>query len=345
LTTVPRDLPSGTVTFLFTDIEGSTRLLRELGDAYADALALHRRILRTTFAARGGIEVDTQGDAFFYAFARAADALVAARAAQEELASGPIRVRMGLHTGEPQLTSEGYVGLDVHVGARVAACSHGGQVVLSNKTKELAGDGFALRDLGEHRLKDLDEAVWLYQLGSVAYPPLKSLSNTNLPTPVSSFLGREPELAQAQALLQKTRLLTISGAGGIGKTRFAIELASRQIEDFANGVFWVPLAALRDPVLVLEQAAQMVGAKDGLAAHIADKKMLLLLDNFEQVVEASTALTELLRTCPNLTLIVTSRETLRVEGEAEYTLPPLAEDEGVALFSARAQMKPSDAIH
>jgi predicted ATPase/class 3 adenylate cyclase len=341
---MPRGLPSGTVTFLFTDIEGSTRLLHELGDAYADALALHRRILRRTFAAHGGIEVDTQGDAFFYAFARAADAVLAARAAQEALASGSIRVRMGLHTGEPQLTEEGYVGLDVHTGARVASCAHGGQVVLSKRTKELAGDGFALRDLGEHRLKDLDETIWLYQLGSGSFPPLRSLSNTNLPTPASSFLGREPQLDEAQALLQRTRLLTISGPGGIGKSRVAIELASRQLQHFANGVFWVPLATLRDPALVLEQAAQIVGARDGLAAHIADKKMLLLFDNFEQVIEASAALSELLRACPNLTLLVTSRETLRVEGENEYTLPPLAEEEGVALFSARAQMQPSDAI-
>src|SRR4029453_6298837 len=151
MTWVPRDLPSGTVTFLFTDIEGSTRLLHELGDVYADALAQHRRILRNTFAAHGGIEVDTQGDAFFYAFARAADALVAAKAAQEALAWGPIGVRIGLHRGEPQVTEEGYVGLDVHAGARVAACSHGGQVVLSKRTKELAGDGFVLPDLGEHR--------------------------------------------------------------------------------------------------------------------------------------------------------------------------------------------------
>jgi predicted ATPase/class 3 adenylate cyclase len=345
MTWVPRDLPSGTVTFLFTDIEGSTRLLHELGDVYADALAQHRRILRNTFAAHGGIEVDTQGDAFFYAFARAADALVAAKAAQEALASGPIRVRIGLHTGEPQVTEEGYVGLDVHAGARVAACSHGGQVVLSKRTKELAGDGFVLRDLGEHRLKDLREPVWLYQLGRGSFPPLKSLSNTNLPTPASSFLGRERELKKAQALLEKTRLLTISGPGGAGKTRFAIELASMQLADFVNGVFWVPLAALRDHTLVLEQAAQLVGARDGLAAHIAGKKMLFLFDNFEQVVDASASLSELLRACPNLTLLVTSRETLRIEGETEYALPPLAEDDGVALFSARAQVQPSEAIH
>ena len=339
------ELPHGTVTFLFTDIEGSTRLLHELGDRYAEALAGHRRVLRETFRAHDGVEVDTQGDAFFYAFARAADGIAAAEAAQAALAQGPIRVRMGLHTGEPQLTEEGYVGLDVHAGARVAACSHGGQVVLSKRTRELAGDGFAYRDLGEHRLKDLAQPVWLYQLGAASFPPLKSLSNTNLPTPASSFLGREPELEKAQALLRGTRLLTVSGPGGTGKTRFAIELASRQLEDFANGVFWVPLAALREPALVLEQAAQLLGAKESLASHIADKKMLLVFDNFEQVVEAAAGMPELLRACPNLRLVVTSRETLRVEGETEYALPPLVEDEGVALFCVRAQMQPSDAVH
>jgi predicted ATPase len=338
------ELPRGTVTFLFTDIEGSTRLLSELGDRYADALGEHRRVLREAFRLHRGVEVDTQGDAFFYAFERAEDAVAAAAEAQEALASRPIRVRMGLHTGEPQVTEEGYIGLDVHAGARVAACSHGGQVVLSKRTRELAGDGFLFRDLGEHRLKDLNEPVWIYQLGTVSFPPLKSLSNTNLPTPASSFLGREKELAEAQALLLGTRLLTVSGPGGTGKTRFALELASRQLEEFPNGIFWVPLAALRDPALVLDEAARVLGAKDGLAAHIADKRMLLLFDNFEHVVEAASGLSELLRSCPNLRLLVTSRETLRVEGEAEYGLPPLSEEEGVALFCRRARVQPSAVV-
>ena len=338
------ELPRGTVTFLFTDIEGSTRLLTELGDRYAEALAEHRRVLREAFAAHAGVEVDTQGDAFFYAFAHADEAVAAAASAQEALAGGPVLVRMGLHTGEPQVTEEGYVGIDVHAGARVAASSHGGQVVLSKLTRELAGEGFLFRDLGEHRLKDLQEPVWIYQLGDERFPPLKSLSNTNLPTPASSFLGRETELAEAQALLDDTRLLTVSGPGGTGKTRFAIELASRQLEDFPNGVFWIPLAPLRHHELVLGEAAHALGAKDGLSNHIADKTMLVLFDNFEQVVEAASDLTELLRACPNLKLLVTSRETLRVEGETEYGLPALTEDEGVALFSTRARVEPSDAI-
>src|SRR5205814_6026073 len=171
-------LPSGTVTFLFTDIEGSTRLLHELGDAYADALAEHRRLLREAFARHGGVEVDTQGDAFFVAFARATDALAAAEDARRALAAGPIRVRMGLHTGEPQLTDEGYVGLDVHRAARISAAGHGGQILLSQSTRDLAGaDG--LRDLGRHRLKDLVAPERIYQLGEQDFPPRKSLNQTN----------------------------------------------------------------------------------------------------------------------------------------------------------------------
>jgi predicted ATPase/class 3 adenylate cyclase len=339
-----RELPRGTVTFLFTDIEGSTRLLSELGQRYAEALAEHRRMLREAFRARGGIEVDTQGDAFFYAFGRAEDAVAAAADGQGALREGRIRVRMGIHTGEPQQADEGYVGVDVHTGARVAASAHGGQVVLTKRTRDLVHTDFRFRDLGEHRLKDLGEAVWLYQLGDELFPPLKSLANTNLPIPASSFLGREAELREAQALLDHTRLLTVSGPGGTGKTRFSIELASRQLDDSPNGVFWVPLAALRDPALLTEEASRALGAKDGLAAHIADKRMLVLLDNFEQVVEAAPALGDLLRECPNLRLLVTSRETLRIDGETEFALPPLVEDEGVALFSSRARVEQSPAV-
>jgi len=339
-----RDLPRGTVTFLFTDIAGSTRLLRELGEQYADALADHRRLLREAFRSNGGAEVDTQGDALFYAFAKAGDAIAAAAEAQGKLKPGPIRVRIGIHTGEPQLTDEGYVGLDVHAGARVAACAHGGQVVLTRRTRDLVDATFHFRDLGEHRLKDLDEAMWLYQLGDDVFPPLNSLSNTNLPIPASSFLGRETELAEAQALLDNTRLLTVSGPGGTGKTRFSIELATRQLDGFPSGVFWVPLAPLRNPALVIEEAARVLGAKDALAAHIGDKRMLILLDNFEQVVDAAPAVGDVLRACPNLRLLVTSRETLRIDGETEFMLPPLVEAEGVALFSFRARVEPSPAV-
>src|SRR5947199_4324539 len=167
-----RELPSGTVTFLFTDIEGSTKLLHELGDAYADALAEHRRALRAAFEAHGGVEVDTQGDAFFVAFGRAGDALAAAREGQEALAEGPIRVRMGVHTGEPIVTEEGYAGLDVHRAARIAAAAHGGQIILSETTRGLLDRAAPLRELGEHRLKDMIEVERLYQLGQGDFPLL-----------------------------------------------------------------------------------------------------------------------------------------------------------------------------
>src|SRR6266545_3392011 len=235
------DLPSGTVTFLFTDIEGSTRLLHELGaDAYGAALAEHRRLLREAFARHGGVEVDTQGDAFFVAFRSARDAIAAAQAGQEALAAGPIRVRMGLHTGEAQRTEEGYVGVAVHKGARIAASAHGGQVVLSRATRDFAECD--VLDLGEHRVKDFSDPVWIYQLGSERFPPLKTISNTNLPRPASSFVGREREVREVVELLRNgARLVTLSGPGGSGKTRLSIEAAAELVPEFKNGVFWVGL--------------------------------------------------------------------------------------------------------
>ncbi|MBA3376634.1 MAG: adenylate/guanylate cyclase domain-containing protein [Actinobacteria bacterium] len=341
-----RDLPSGTVTFLFTDVEGSTRLLHELGaQPYAEALAEHRRLIRAACAAQGGVEVDTQGDAFFFAFPTASGALASAAEATTALASGPIQVRIGLHTGTPLLTEEGYVGADVHFGARIAASSHGGQVVLSRATRELLQEHFILNDLGEHRLKDIDEAVSIFQLGDDSFPPLKTISNTNLPRPASSFVGREEELAEVLARIERgARLVTLTGPGGSGKTRLALEAAATLVPEYKAGVFWVGLASLRDPALVLETISQTLGAKDGLAEHIAEREMLLLLDNLEQVIEAAPELSQLLSACPNLTLIVTSRELLRVQGEVEYPVPPLAEREAVSLFCERAQVEPSDEI-
>ena len=188
------DLPSGTVTFLFTDVEGSTKLLHELGaEGYAAALAEHRRVLREAFTARGGVEVDTQGDAFFVAFPTAPGALAAVEDMLRGLASGPIRVRMGLHTGTPFLAEEGYVGPDVNRAARIAACGHGGQVLVSASTAQLVE--IELTDLGEHRLKDLSARERIYQLGDVEFAPLKSLYRTNLPVPATPFLGRDQELA------------------------------------------------------------------------------------------------------------------------------------------------------
>ncbi|HET9200288.1 MAG TPA: adenylate/guanylate cyclase domain-containing protein, partial [Dehalococcoidia bacterium] len=308
------DLPTGTVTFLFTDVEGSTRLLHELGtEAYALALAEHRRLLRQAFTRHGGVEVDTQGDAFFYAFPAAQEAIKAAREGQEALVSGPIRVRIGLHTGAPHLSDEGYIGEDVHKGARIAAAGHGGQVLLSKDMLESVEVDAS--DLGEHRLKDFDEPIWIFQLGRQRFPPLKTISNTNLPRPASTFIGREREVEEVRALLQNgARLLTLTGPGGTGKTRLSIESAAELVPEFRNGVFWVELAQLRDPALVVETVAETLGAKDGLAEHIGERELLLLLDNFEQVVEAAPELSALLTACPHLRLLVTSRELLRVQG-------------------------------
>src|SRR3954447_3796803 len=219
-------LPQGTVTFLFTDVEGSTRLLHELGDAYADALAEHRRVLRDAFARHAGVEVDTQGDAFFVAFARASDALAAAGDGQAGL-DGRIKVRMGVHTGEPLVTDEGYVGIDVHRAARIAAVGHGGQVLVSQSTRDLVTtDG--LQDLGEHRLKDLTAPEHIYQLGDGGFPPLKSLNQSNLPTQPGPFVGRAKELSEVGELVrdEQVRLLTLTGPGGSGKTRLALQAAA-----------------------------------------------------------------------------------------------------------------------
>jgi predicted ATPase len=334
-----RDLPSGTVTFLFTDVEGSTKLLHELGaEQYAAALAEHRRVLREAFTAHGGVEVDTQGDAFFVAFPTAPGALQAAAEAKEGLSAGLIQVRVGIHTGTPHVAEEGYVGHDVHRAARIAAVGHGGQVLVSSATAALLGtDG--LRDLGEHRLKDLSAPEGIYQLGDDDFPPLTSLHQTNLPIPATPFLGRERELEQVTGLLSQddVRLLTLTGAGGTGKTRLALQAAGGLADRYRQGVWWVPLAPLRDPQLVLTAAGPVVGAQDGLAEHIGDRSLLLLFDNFEHVVDAAADLAGLLASCPNLDLLVTSREPLHVMGEQEYAVPPLEHDEGVGFFLARAK--------
>jgi predicted ATPase/class 3 adenylate cyclase len=337
------DLPTGTVTFLFTDVEGSTRLLRELGSgAYGEALADHRRVLREAFASQGGVEVDTQGDAFFVAFPTAPGAVKAAAKATERLASRPMRVRIGIHTGTPHLTDEGYVGLDVHKAAWIADCGHGGQVLVSAATAALLGGD--LRDLGEHRLRDLPASERVYQLGEGEFPPLKTLYRTNLPLPATPFLGREHELAEVRELLARedVRLLTLTGPGGTGKTRLALQSASEASERYPDGVFWVALAPLRHPEVVLATAAQALGAQYGLADHIRTKRLLLLFDNFEHVVEAATGLSELLRSCPNLDLLVTSREPLHLESEWEYAVDPLREPEAVELFVARARAARAD---
>jgi predicted ATPase/class 3 adenylate cyclase len=332
------DLPTGTVTFLFTDVEGSTKLLRELRvEAYAEALAEHRRLIREACTAEGGAEVDTQGDAFFFAFPTATGALAAAARLTASLSRGPIHVRVGVHTGTPFVTEEGYVGHDVHRAARIAAVGHGGQVLVSASTAQLVE--LELRNLGEHRPKDLSAPERVYQLGNGEFPALTSLYRTNLPVPATPFLGRDRELSEVVELLSAAdvRLLTLTGPGGTGKTRLALQAAGLASDAYPDGVWWVALAPLRDPSLVVATAAQALGSKNGLAEHIADRRMLCLFDNFEQVVVAAPDLSALVSACPNLDVLVTSRERLRVSGEQTYPVTPLAETDGEALFVTRAR--------
>lgn len=340
-----RELPSGGLTLLFTDVEGSTRLLHEFGDGYADVLAEHRRILRETFARHGGTEVDTQGDAFFYVFRSPDDAVAAAGEGCELLEPGPVRVRIGVHTGTPQLTDEGYVGPDVHLAARIGAAGHGGQIVLSRATRSELGAPRDLLDLGEHRLKDFDDAVSLFQVGNTHFPPLKTIANTNLPRPASSFVGRTGDAAAVvERIRSGARLLTLTGPGGSGKTRLSIEAAAELVPEFRAGVFWVGLAAVDDPELVVEEIGRTLGARDALTHHIGEREMLIVLDNFEQVVEAGPAVGSLVSSCPNLHVLVTSRELLRLRDEVEYPVEPLQPDDASLLFAERSGLPVDEAV-
>ncbi|MGZ6563242.1 MAG: adenylate/guanylate cyclase domain-containing protein [Solirubrobacteraceae bacterium] len=338
------DLPGGTVTLLFTDVEGSTRLLQELGrERYVEALEAHRRLLRAAFGRYGGVEVEMQGDSFFFAFASARDAVAAAAEGQLALASHewpsePIRVRIGIHTGEPVQIGRLYAGLDVHRAARVMAAGHGGQVLLSQATRELLNGDIAVRDLGEHRLKDLLKAERLYQVGADEFPPLKSLNQTNLPVQPTAFVGRESDLGQVVDLLGNSRIVTLTGAGGSGKTRLALQVAAELAQDYADGVWFVSLAALSDPQLVESTIAQVVGARDDLDEFLQDKELLLLLDNLEHLLpDVAPSVARL-----GVRVLATSRERLNVAGEQEYEVSTLPVDEAVALFTQRArQLRPS----
>lgn len=341
-------LPTGTVTFLFTDIEGSTRLLHKLGaDRYAAALDEHRRVLRAAFAAHGGVECDTQGDAFFAAFPTAQGAIGAAAQAQRDLVAGPVTVRMGLHTGTPIVTAEGYVGVDVHRAARIAAAGHGGQVLLSQSTVALT-DGLGFTDLGLHRLKDLAAAERVFQLGDQAFPPLKSLYRTNLPVPATPFLGRAAELAAVTELLRREdiRLVALTGPGGTGKTRLAVQAAADVSDQFRDGIFWVPLAPLRDPQIVPSAVLQAIGSKEqtektpfqSLVAGLVGKRLLLMLDNAEHLMPTvADDIAALIAGAPTVRVLVTSRERLRLQGEHTYAVPPMTRADGVRLFLVRAR--------
>lgn len=372
------DLPEGTVTFLFSDIEGSTRLLERLGSAYGELLETHHRLLREVFEANGGVEVDTQGDAFFVSFSKASQALAAALAAQVALGAHPwpggevVRVRMGLHSCEASVGPTGYVGVGVHRGARTCSAAHGGQVLVSESTRALVASqlppGVALVDLGTHRLKDLAEPEHLFQLAHpelpAEFPPVRSLEAHphNLPVQLSPFVGRTEELHDLEALVDESRLVTLTSMGGGGKTRLALQLAAGVLGRFPEGVFFVDLAPLRDPGLVPFAAASALGVlssevavapgavADRLCGHLEPRRALLVFDNCEHVIDAVASLVEeILRRCPAVVVVATSRELLGLAGEVAWrvpslSLPPagatrpedLAGSDAVALFCARA---------
>ncbi len=345
------DLPTGTVTFLFTDVEGSTLLLSQLGDeAYANALAEHRRIVVEACAADGGVVVDTEGDAFFVAFQSAPRAMNAARTIHQAHAEGSMKVRIGVHTGTPIVTEAGYVGIDVHRAARIAAAAHGGQTVLSSTARALveASGGVTLRDVGEHRLKDLSAAERLYQLGDEDFPPLMSLGQTNLPVPSTPFLGRAHELAEVVGLLRSgdIRLLTLTGPAGTGKSRLALQAAAEVSDAFPDGLWWVSLAALRDAALVLPSIAQTLGVMEEQGRALAEtlgnrldgKRLLLVLDNAEHLLpDVAAEFVALVAGCPMLKLLVTSRERIQVAAETIWPVPPLNASDAEQMFRERAR--------
>jgi predicted ATPase/class 3 adenylate cyclase len=344
-----RELPEGTVTLLFTDIEGSTRLLLQSGDGFTALLETHRELLRRAFQRYGGIEVDTQGDAFLVVFHRAPHAVRAAAEAQQLLAdhawpeNASVRVRMGIHTGAPVRTQDGYAGLALHQGARIMSAGHGGQVLFSQATADLVrGElpaGMAVRDLGVHRLKDLPEPEHLYQLEIDGlpreFPSLRTLSGrgNNLPTPGTRLIGREELVRRVVGFLRRDdiRLATLTGPGGCGKSRLGIQAASELLPDCSDGVSWVALASISTPDLVVSAIATALGVREGpgesleatLARYLGTRRLLLLLDNFEQVLGAAPLISNLLGACPGLKVLVTSRAALRLTSEQEILVPPL----------------------
>jgi predicted ATPase/class 3 adenylate cyclase len=381
--TADRPLPTGTLTFLFSDIEGSTRLLQSLGDAFLPVLERHQALLRGAFEDAGGTEVATEGDSFFVVFRSAPAAVKAAAAAQRALATEPwppkagqVRVRMGLHTGEGTRGGDNYTGLDVNRAARIGAAAHGGQVLLSDTTRALAAGSLPvdlrLRDLGEHRLKDLDQPERLVQLlieGLPAeFPPPRTLETpSNLPAQMTAFIGRRREADEVAALVRRSRLVTLSGPGGTGKTRLALDVATRLGAAFSGGAFFVDLSPLTEAALIPASIAAALGVREEpdrsvletLRVHLRDLQLLLVLDNFEQLQAGAPFVGQLLEAAPHLIVLVTSREVLHVRGEQEYPVPPLglpnlaslppidglSQYDAVALFIQRAQaVRPDFAV-
>ncbi|MBI4259006.1 MAG: tetratricopeptide repeat protein [Actinobacteria bacterium] len=340
------ELPTGTVTFLFTDVEGSTRLLQELGPRWEGVVEEHHSLLRAAIEGSGGVTIRTEGDAFFAVFPSATGAVSAAVDAQRALArhrwpaGTAVRVRMGLHTGEGVLGGDDYVGLDVHRAARIAAAGHGGQVLLSSATRELVRDGLPdgvqAIDLGPHRLKDMPDPDRLFQVVipglPSAFPRLRSEDvPVVLPAELTSFVGREAEVAAVRGLLGAGRLVTLTGPGGTGKTRLAVRVASEEKAAFPDGVFFVDLAAITDHRLVAPAMGRVLGvseqgarpAAEVLRDHLAERRSLLVLDNLEQVLEATPLVVDLLASARDIRILATSRIPLRVQAEQEYPVPPL----------------------
>jgi len=355
------ELPAGTVTMLFSDIEGSTALLSRLGDRYGRALSDHRALLRAAFAAWHGREISTEGDSFFVVFESAGDAVACVLAAQRALAGhdwpggDAVRVRMGLHSGQPTRHEDNYIGMDVHRAARIAATAHGGQVVLSEATFELATpmpDGASVRDLGFHRLKDIGAPERIYQLAAPGlredFPPLKSLgTQTSLPVPATPLVGRDDDLERLCAAISRpgVRLVTLTGPGGVGKTRLSLAAAAALDHAFPHGVFFAALAAVRDADVMWKTLAGDLDVDgDGSAAvmeHLRDRRMLLVLDNLEQLDGAAGVVAALLTAAPGVVLLATSRGPLHVQGEHEFPVPPLATpgDAGLDAVSASAAVR------
>jgi predicted ATPase/class 3 adenylate cyclase len=341
-----RQLPTGTVTMLFSDIEGSTALLGRLGERYGEALSAQRALMRAAISASRGLEVGTEGDSFFVVFSSAVDAVRCCLAAQRALAGHDwpggvaVRVRMGLHSGEPSVQDDDYVGMDVHRAARIVAAAHGGQVVLSEATRLLAASQLAadvsVRDLGWHRLKDIEAPERIYQLVAPGlpdrFPPLKSLgAPSRLPVPMTALVGRERDLEQVRAALMRPgmRLVTLTGTGGVGKTRLSLAAAASLDQEFPHGVFFVALAAVCDAGVMWKTIADGLDvagdgpAADAVTGYLADRRALLVLDNLEQLDGAAGVVAGLLAAAPSLVVLATSRRPLHLPGEQELPVQPL----------------------
>ncbi|HEU5195585.1 MAG TPA: tetratricopeptide repeat protein [Methylomirabilota bacterium] len=358
------DLPAGTVTFLFTDVEGSTRLLERHPAGYRVAIARHHAVLRAAIEQHRGVVFETIGDAVYAAFASPRDAVVAALSAQLELLrtswgeTGPLRVRMGLHTGEVERQGGHYFGAALYRCARLAAAGHGGQVLLSSAAAVLVREALpehaVLHDLGEHRLKDLQRPERIFQLMAAGlpadFPPLRTLEGfrNNLPVPPTPLVGRDREVVAARNLLThaETRLLTLTGPGGVGKTRLGLQVAADALSQFPDGTFFVDLTPVSADLVIPTVARTLMAPETtGLADYLRERRLLLVLDNFEHVLGAAGGVAQLLAACPGVKVLVTSREPLRLRGERPFPVPPLARDAAIRLFVGRAQtVKPDFAV-